>query len=227
MIRAKSLWKVYQTDDGRSLEVIRDVSLEIPSGEFVSIVGKSGSGKTTLLSMLAGLDQPTRGEIELNGQRIDQLDEESLAPLRSKTIGFIFQSFHLIPSLSVLENVMLPSQLAGQEGIRERALNLLERVGLSERLNSRPSQLSGGEQQRVSICRSLMNEPSLLFADEPTGNLDTHHGEKVLDLLLELRGSRSLVLVTHDLALAERADRCIELEDGKVINDRLIARQLA
>jgi putative ABC transport system ATP-binding protein len=227
MIKASGLWKTYRTEDHRVLNVLSEVSLQIDEGEFVSVVGKSGSGKTTLLSLLAGLDHPSRGTVELDGQRIDHLSEEELAPLRSKTIGFIFQSFHLVPTLSVLENVMIPSQLAGVRDAKEKALELIEKVGLQDRLGSRPSQLSGGEQQRVSICRALINQPRILFADEPTGNLDTHHGNKVMDLLIDLKANRTLVLVTHDRSLSERADRRIHLQDGRIVDEDTFNRQLA
>jgi len=226
MITAIDLSKSYQVD-GQSLTVLHSVSLQIKIGEFVAIVGKSGSGKTTLLSLLSGLDQPSSGSVELNGQRIDSLDEEALAPLRQKSIGFIFQSFHLIPTLTALENVMIPAQLAGLPSVKKKASDLLERVGLADRMRSRPQQLSGGEQQRVAICRALINDPTFLFADEPTGNLDSESGQTVMNLLLALRAERSLVLVTHDVALANQADRRIELQDGKSVNENHSDRQRA
>lgn len=227
MIEAKNLSKRYRTEDGRELEVLRELSLRIESGEFVAIVGKSGSGKTTLLSLLAGLDQPSSGEVYLLGHRIDNLDEDALAPFRSKEIGFVFQSFHLIPTLSALENVMIPAQLAGQKDAEAKALELMRRVDLSDRVGSWPGQLSGGEQQRVAICRALINQPKIIFADEPTGNLDSEQGEKVLELLLDLRQNRSLVLVTHDEALAQRADRRLEILDGSMVDESTVARQPA
>ncbi|TVQ77737.1 MAG: ABC transporter ATP-binding protein [Bradymonadales bacterium] len=227
VIEAKNLSKRYRTEDGRELEVLRELSLRIESGEFVAIVGKSGSGKTTLLSLLAGLDQPSSGEVYLLGHRIDNLDEDALAPFRSKEIGFVFQSFHLIPTLSALENVMIPAQLAGQKDAEAKALELMRRVDLSDRVGSWPGQLSGGEQQRVAICRALINQPKIIFADEPTGNLDSEQGEKVLELLLDLRQNRSLVLVTHDEALAQRADRRLEILDGSMVDESTVARQPA
>lgn len=218
MIRAENVWKTYG-QGAQSLSVIKGLSLEIPQGQFISIVGRSGSGKTTLLSMLAGLDRPSSGTIEINGQRIDQLDEESLAPLRQKTIGFIFQAFHLVPTLTAYENVTLPAEIAGVSDVDEKAKTLLTKVGLWDRRHHRPFQLSGGEQQRISISRALINDPEILFADEPTGNLDSHHGELVMELLLSLRGRRTLVLVTHDRGLSERADRTLLMVDGVISDD--------
>jgi putative ABC transport system ATP-binding protein len=215
MIRASDLWKIY--DDGKQkLEILKGINVEIIRGEFVAVVGKSGSGKTTLLSLLAGLDRPTSGQVEFNGQRIDQWTEEEMIPLRRKHIGFIFQAYHLVPTLTALENVAIPAQLAGIKRSEEAAADLLKRVGLLDRLDHRPHQLSGGEQQRVSICRALVNDPDVLFADEPTGNLDVEHGDQVMDLLLALRGKRTLILVTHDLALADRADRKIPIVGGLI-----------
>lgn len=217
MIKAKNLCKTYGSDE-RALEVIKNINLEIQDGEFVSVTGKSGSGKTTLLSLLAGLDQPTSGEVELEGIRIDHLDEEALAPLRQTAMGFVFQSFHLIPTLSALENVLIPAQLLGGPDQTSRAKDLLNRVGLCARESHLPSELSGGEQQRVAICRALINQPKIIFADEPTGNLDSHHESIVLDLLNELRDKSILVLVTHDIQIAKRAHRQIHLRDGEMVH---------
>lgn len=226
MIRARDLWKTYKTAKGE-LNIIRGINLDINAGEFVSIVGKSGSGKTTLLSLLAGLDQPTRGTVELDGRRIDQLDEDEMVPFRRETLGFIFQAYHLIPTLNVLDNVLLPAQLAGRAHTEKSAEELLYRVGLQDRMDSLPAQLSGGELQRVSICRALMNSPKIIFADEPTGNLDSHHGEKVLDLLITLRAERTLVMVTHDDSLSRRAQRRIEMIDGAIGDEKYFHTQSA
>lgn len=215
MIRAQGLWKVY-ADAKQKLEILKGIDLEIARGEFVSIIGKSGSGKTTLLSLLAGLDRPTKGTIELDGKRIENLSEEELVPLRRKSLGFIFQAYHLIPTMTALENVLIPFQLSGERNGEAKAFELLERVGLRDRASHRPHQLSGGEQQRVSICRALINDPEILFADEPTGNLDVEHGETVMNLLLEMRGQKTLLLVTHDMSLANRADRQIPIIGGKI-----------
>lgn len=224
MIELRGITKTYQTDDSY-LEVIKNTHLKIQKAEFVSIVGKSGSGKTTLLSLMAGLDQVTAGEVYLDGQAIHHLSEDKMAPIRQKKLGFIFQSFHLVPTLNVIENVMIPAQLAGLGNPKERAGDLLIRVGLKDRFYHRPNQLSGGEQQRVAICRALINNPTILFADEPTGNLDSEHGERVLELLTELKGQRTLVLVTHDYELSSRADRRIELSDGVIVSDEHLARK--
>lgn len=215
MIRARNLWKIYE-DARQKLEILKGIDLEIRRGEFVSVVGKSGSGKTTLLSLLAGLDRPTSGTVELDGKRIDHLTEEELVPFRRKYLGFIFQAYHLIPTMTALENVLIPLQLAGGTNGEKKAAELLERVGLQDRATHRPHQLSGGEQQRVSICRALINDPEILFADEPTGNLDVEHGENVMELLLQMRGQKTLVLVTHDLGLANRADRQIPIVGGLI-----------
>ena len=195
--------------------------MTIPDAQFVSIVGPSGSGKSTLLGLVAGLDAPTEGEIRIDGERIDTMSEDSLAVLRSRKIGFIFQSFHLIPSLTAFENVLIPMEIAGGRDAGERARRLLEDVELSARSHHYPSQLSGGEQQRVSIARAFANNPSILLADEPTGNLDSRSGMHIFDLMVELNRQRgaTLVLVTHDHELAARADRRISLRDGRVVAD--------
>ena len=220
MIEAHDLTKKYAID-GRSVSVVDSVSLRIDSGQFVAVVGSSGSGKSTLLSLLSGLDNPTSGRVVLNGEDITDKSEDDLAPLRNATLGFVFQSFHLMPSLSALENVMFPAELAGNREAREAATAVLERVGLAARLTNFPNQLSGGEKQRVAICRALINGPSLLFADEPTGNLDSQNGDAILDLLLELHDERrtTLVMATHSAEIASRAERVVTLRDGKVAAD--------
>lgn len=218
ILETQSVTKTYQIGE-RTLTVLRDVSLMIAAGEFVAIVGSSGSGKSTLLSLLSGLDNPTAGRICVQGRDITNLSEDDLAPLRNETIGFVFQSFHLVPSLTAIENVMFPAELSGKRTARRDAEALMERVGVGERADNFPHQLSGGEKQRVAICRALINHPAILFADEPTGNLDSKNGAAILDLLLELQHERqmTLVLVTHDPAIAERAGRVIELADGRVV----------
>jgi len=215
VIRAEKLSKSFPT----SGMVLKEVSLEIPAGQFVSIVGKSGSGKTTLLSLLAALDRPTSGELWWGDKRLDLLSEDELTQIRRDEVGFVFQGYHLIPSLTALENVLVPVELAGKSEQTGRAHDLLERVGLTPRKNHYPKQLSGGEQQRLAICRALVHQPRILFADEPTGNLDSESAEMVMRLLLEMREGVSFVLVTHDLELARLAERKIEISDGVIIQD--------
>ncbi len=199
-----------------TLTILQGVSLEINRGESVAIVGRSGSGKTTLLGLLAGLDTPTEGTVELDGAVISKLSEDERAKLRARRVGFVFQSFQLLPALSALENVMLPLELGGMEAPEHRARELLERVGLGERLNHTPRQLSGGEQQRVAIARAFASDPAILFADEPTGNLDNRTGQAVSDLLMDLNREQgtTLVMVTHDEHLAERCGRQLHIEAG-------------
>ncbi len=204
--------------------MLHSVSFEIPRGAYVSIVGPSGSGKTTLLGLLAGLDTPTRGTIELDGSDIGALDEDQRAALRGEKVGFVFQSFQLIPTLTALENVQVPLELRGEVAPAEaaaRAKTLLERVGLHGRGHHFPTQLSGGEQQRVALARAFVNAPAILFADEPTGNLDGATGSRIVDLIEELNRERgtTVVLVTHDAALAARTQRTIRLADGHVVED--------
>ena len=220
MLQARQLSKEYQSGDHR-LAVLRDVSFTIPDGAFVAVVGPSGSGKTTLLGLLAGLDVPTRGTVLLDGEDLTQLSEDRRAQLRGAKVGFVFQSFQLIPTLTALENVQVPLELRGDAGAPARARELLARVGLGDRVHHFPNQLSGGEQQRVAIARAFSNAPRLLFADEPTGNLDSETGAHIVELLETLnRESRTtIVLVTHDLALARRAQRIIRVADGVVISD--------
>ncbi len=205
----------------RQITVLEDVSLAVAEGEFVVVQGESGSGKTTLLTILSGLDRPAQGRVVIAGKDITDLGEDDLAPLRNNTFGFVFQSFHLVPSLTALENVMFPAELADDSGAREKAERLLARMGLAERAESFPHQLSGGEKQRCAICRALINEPRIIFADEPTGNLDSTNGRAVLDLLLELHRERNmtLLLVTHNPDVAGMADRVVDLRDGRIVSD--------
>jgi len=221
MLVARALTKEYRSGTA-ALAVLRDVSFEIPNGAFVAIVGPSGSGKTTLLGLLAGLDQPSRGAVLLDGSDLTQLDEDARAKLRGEKVGFIFQSFQLIPTLTAQENVQVPLELQGRTDAAARAKDLLGRVGLGDRLDHFPTQLSGGEQQRVAIARAFANEPRILFADEPTGNLDGTTGAKIVALLDQLNreSGATVVIVTHDLGLAEHAQRVIRLRDGIVVEDR-------
>ncbi|NUQ20258.1 MAG: ABC transporter ATP-binding protein, partial [Gemmatimonadaceae bacterium] len=215
MLEARSLTKEYPSGDQR-LTVLRDVSFVIPDGARVAIVGPSGSGKTTLLGLLAGLDTPSAGTVLLDGEDIGRLDEDARARVRGEKVGFVFQSFQLIPSLSALENVQVPLELRGERDAASRARDLLARVGLGERWHHLPAQLSGGEQQRVAIARAFVNRPKLLFADEPTGNLDATTGQRIIELLESLNrdAGTTIVLVTHDLGLAARMQRVIRLRDG-------------
>ncbi|RDL46218.1 ABC transporter [Marinomonas piezotolerans] len=213
----KGLDHSVETSNG-TLDILKGINIEIKDGESVAIIGSSGSGKSTLLGLMAGLDQHTRGSIELYGEKLETLDEEGRAILRGKFVGFIFQSFHLLPSLTALENVMLPNELKGEGSANDRAHQLLEAVGLQHRLSHYPRQLSGGEQQRVAIARAFASAPKILFADEPTGNLDSKNGGLVEDLLFDLNKEEgtTLVVVTHDPKLAERCDRQIEITDGEI-----------
>lgn len=223
MIRVNALGKTVQTLEGE-LTILRDLNFTINSGETVAITGESGSGKSTLLSLLAGLDQTSTGTIDIEGQRLSDLDEDGLAAFRAKRIGFVFQSFHLLGSLNALENVMLPMDLIGVKDSREQATKLLEQVGLLDRLKHYPRQLSGGEQQRVAIARAFASHPSILFADEPTGNLDSKTGANVADLLFRLNQQRktTLVLVTHDEKLANRCQHKMVLEAGRLVRDEVL-----
>ena len=220
MLQARQLTKEYQSGDHR-LAVLRDVSFSIPDGAFVAIVGPSGSGKTTLLGLLAGLDVPTSGHVLVDGEDLGRLSEDRRAQLRGAKVGFVFQSFQLIPTLTALENVQVPLELRGDDGASARAHELLGRVGLGDRAHHFPNQLSGGEQQRVAIARAFSNSPRLLFADEPTGNLDSETGARIVELLetLNRESGTTIVLVTHDLTLARRAQRIIRLADGVVVSD--------
>ncbi len=219
MIQAEGLTKTIDTGAQR-VEILRGVDLAVPAGQIVAIMGPSGSGKTTLLGLLAGLDTPTSGRVVLDGTDITGLAEDALAVVRGRKIGFVFQSYQLIPSLTAEENVLLPMELAGQEGVG-RARELLERVGLSHRRDHYPVQLSGGEQQRVALARAFSLRPPILMADEPTGNLDSVNGRHVLELMLELNRQEgtTLVLVTHEPDLADCADRRIVLRDGRIAQD--------
>ena len=220
MLSAINLTKEYQSGDHR-LTVLRDVTFVIEQGEFVAIVGPSGSGKTTLLGLLAGLDTPSRGSVNLDGTDITALDEDERARLRGAKVGFVFQSFQLISTLTAVENVQVPLELRGENHAVERASDVLQRVGLGDRLEHVPTQRSGGEQQRVAIARAFANRPRILFADEPTGNLDSDTGNRIVELLesLNRESGSTVVLVTHDLALARRARRIIRLSDGAVVSD--------
>jgi putative ABC transport system ATP-binding protein len=208
-----------------SLTILSDISFSIAAGESVAIQGASGAGKSTLLALLAGLDVPTRGSIWLNGSRLTDLDEDGRAAVRAASVGFVFQSFHLVPSLNVLENVMLPLELAGTASPRAVALDVLRKVGLDARARHYPSQLSGGEKQRVAIARAFATEPAVLFADEPTGNLDSKTGERVMQLMFDLNrhSSTTLVLVTHDKSIAERCERELGLDAGRLVSDTRLA----
>lgn len=210
---------------GHMVTILSGLSFDIPEKQVVAIVGPSGSGKSTLLGLLAGLDQPTTGRIHLHGQEITALTEHQLANFRRQHVGYIFQSFHLIPTLTALENVALPLELSGEVSAMERAHTLLDAVGLKERAGHYPVQLSGGEQQRVAVARAFVCQPPVLLADEPTGNLDSANGEVVINLLLKLNRDQgsTLVLVTHDVTLAQRADRVISLQDGRIVLDEMHA----
>jgi len=207
---------------GRPLTILEGVSLDVERGDAVAVIGPSGSGKSTLLGLIAGLDAPTEGTITVGGVEITRLGEAALARFRRQTIGYVFQSYHLIPTLTAAENVAVPLELAGARGVAARTRALLEQVGLGERAHHYPVQLSGGEQQRVALARAVALDPPLLLADEPTGNLDSATGAAIIDLLFALNGERgsTLLLVTHDPALAERADRVVSLRDGRVVGDR-------
>jgi len=218
MITLRGVSKTVRSGD-HPLTILHPLDLTVPDGQFLAIVGPSGSGKTTLLGLMAGLDAPTSGTIDIGGAEITALDEDRLAVLRGARIGFVFQFFHLVPSLTALENVLVPMELVGRKGARERATALLAEVGLAERAHHYPTQLSGGEQQRVAIARALANDPPLILADEPTGNLDGQNGRHILDLLLSVRATRkvTLVLVTHDAEIAALADANLTLRDGRAV----------
>ncbi|WP_373388314.1 ABC transporter ATP-binding protein [Pseudomonas alcaligenes] len=219
ILSARHLIKVVPSTEGE-LAILHDLSFDLERGDSLAIVGSSGSGKSTLLGLLAGLDLPSAGAVELAGHPLQTLDEDSRARVRAEHVGFVFQSFQLLDNLNALENVMLPLELEGRGDARQRAASLLERVGLGQRFGHYPRQLSGGEQQRVAIARAFAAEPAILFADEPTGNLDSHTGERISDLLFELNQERgtTLVLVTHDERLAHRCRRLIRLEAGRLVD---------
>lgn len=218
IIVTQNLGKSVPTSDGE-LHILSSVDVIIKSGESIAIVGESGSGKTTLLSLLAGLDTPSTGSVSIKGRDITVMNEDGRAALRNELIGFVFQSFQLLPGLTALENVMLPLELSGDEKAETAAKDLLQRVGLSKRLEHTPKQLSGGEQQRVALARAFVTQPAILFADEPTGNLDSKTGGHIIDLLFELNQEKhtTLVLVTHDATLAARCERVIKLDAGSVV----------
>jgi putative ABC transport system ATP-binding protein len=218
MINARNITKSVSTAEG-SLTILEGIDLAVDNGESLAIVGASGSGKSTLLGILAGLDVPTSGDIALAGKNLTEMDEEGRAAVRAASVGFVFQSFQLLPGLNALENVMLPLELHGMVDAEEKAKTYLERVGLSHRLQHYPKQLSGGEQQRVAIARAFASEPDVLFADEPTGNLDSVTGAHIIELIFELNSAQgtTLVLVTHEARLAQRCSRQITLEAGKLI----------
>jgi len=222
MLKCESLGRTYPSG-GRELTVLKDISFEVEPGGFLAIVGPSGSGKTTLLGLLAGLDRPTSGHIQLDGQDLGELDEDALARMRGQKVGFVFQSFQLIPTLTARENIQVPLELRG-DGNGRIADELLARVGLASRGHHYPAQLSGGEQQRVAVARAFSNRPKILFADEPTGNLDAATGAGIIDLMVELNRdlSTTLVLVTHDVDLASRARRTIRLVDGRIVADSAV-----
>lgn len=223
MLTVESVTQTYRSGN-KSIDVLKSISFEIPKGTVTAIVGPSGSGKTTLLGLCAGLDCATKGEIYLAGQALGPLDEDERAALRREHVGFIFQSFQLIPTLTALENVLIPLELKGITNGTKRAKELLERVGLGDRTHHYPTQLSGGEQQRVAIARAFINDPEILFADEPTGNLDTSTGESIQNLLFSLNKdlNTTLILVTHDLHLAQKAQRIIHLKAGEIVLDEYV-----
>ncbi len=218
IIQAESLSKTVLTSNG-PLHILSSINMSIKAGESIAIIGASGSGKSTLLGLLAGLDVPTKGSIKIKEHVITEMDEDGRAEIRNRFIGFVFQSFQLLPGLTALENVMLPLELRNDRNAKSAAKTFLNRVGLSERLSHRPNQLSGGEQQRVALARAFVTAPTILFADEPTGNLDSKTGEHIIELLFQLNQEQqtTLVLVTHDPALASRCEQTIKLEAGKTV----------
>ncbi len=223
VLEAHNLSKQVSSPEG-TLTILSDVSFTISAGESVAVVGPSGAGKSTLLALLAGLDLPSSGHVVLSAANLSLLDEDGRARLRAENVGFVFQSFHLVPSLNALENVMLPLELAGQRDARAAAREIIAKVGLKERWSHYPSQLSGGEKQRVAIARAFATEPAVLFADEPTGNLDSRTGATIMELMFELNHTTAttLILVTHDQSLAERCDRILSLDVGKLVGDERV-----
>jgi putative ABC transport system ATP-binding protein len=228
VIQVENLNKTIENPPSR-VEILRGISFEVPSGQFLAIMGASGSGKSTLLGLLAGLDNVTSGRIVLDGTDITHLAEDAMARVRGRKIGFVFQNYQLVPTLTAEENVLLPAELSGMNaGSRQRARDLLERVGLTNRAHHYPVQLSGGEQQRVALARAFVTQPPILMADEPTGNLDSTNGQHILDLLVRLNREEkaTLVLVTHDRVLAEHADRILTLRDGLILSDELVSARV-
>ncbi|HWZ13638.1 MAG TPA: ABC transporter ATP-binding protein [Mucilaginibacter sp.] len=223
ILSIKNLTKTYQSA-GRTLTVLDDINFSVAAGSTNAIVGPSGSGKTTLLGLCAGLDRPTSGLVELNNINLGSLSEDQRARVRNQHVGFIFQNFQLLPTLTALENVMVPLELRGEKNIRARSLELLDKVGLSDRGHHYPAQLSGGEQQRVSLARAFSNAPQILFADEPTGNLDAETSEKVVKLIFDLNreAGTTLILVTHDLELAAKTQRILRIKGGRLAADQLV-----
>jgi putative ABC transport system ATP-binding protein len=227
ILKVNSLTRIYRSAEG-PLAVLKDISFSVDAGGSCAIVGPSGSGKTTLLGLCAGLDIPTSGSIRLAGRELGELNEDERARLRSEEVGFVFQNFQLLPTLTALENVMVPLELRGERNTKGAAAELLGKVGLGERLEHYPAQLSGGEQQRVALARAFLNQPKILFADEPTGNLDAETSDRIVDLLFDLNASSgtALVLVTHNLDLARKAGRIIHLKGGKLIDDEMVEPML-
>lgn len=224
VLEAHGISKQVSSPEG-PLTILSNVSFGISAGESVAVVGPSGAGKSTLLALLAGLDLPTEGHVVLNGRNLSELDEDGRARVRAESVGFVFQSFHLVPSLNALENVMLPLELAGAADARAASHAIIEQVGLEDRWRHYPAQLSGGEKQRVAIARAFATEPAVLFADEPTGNLDSRTGDYIMDLMFELNrnSATNLVLVTHDLSLAQRCGRMLSLDAGLLVSDSMAA----
>lgn len=226
ILQVQNVSKIYKSGT-EPLKVLEEISFSIEKGSTVAITGPSGSGKTTLLGLCAGLDHASTGSVVLNGISLDQLSEDQRAAVRNRNIGFIFQNFQLMPTLTALENVMVPMELRGEKNVKNIALDLLDKVGLSERSHHYPVQLSGGEQQRVSLARAFSNKPAILFADEPTGNLDAETSEKVEKLMFDLNkdAGTTLIIVTHDMELAMRTSRTIKIKGGKILSDNLNAEQ--
>jgi len=224
VLAAHQISKKVSSPEG-SLTILSDVSFSVDPGDSVAVVGPSGAGKSTLLALLAGLDLPTTGHVTLSGVNLGDLDEDGRAQVRAESVGFVFQSFHLVPSLNALENVMLPLELADAPDARNASRRIIEQVGLADRWSHYPAQLSGGEKQRVAIARAFATEPAVLFADEPTGNLDTRTGSTIMELMFDLNKSSSttLILVTHDKSLADRCDRVLSLDAGQLVSDTRVA----
>jgi len=226
VLEAQNVSRTYTIED-RTITVLDDISFSVPAGEFLVIEGRSGSGKSTLLTLLSGLDRPTSGSLRVNGDDITRMTEDQLAPLRNRSFGFVFQAFHLVPSLNALENIMFPAELNNDRSAEKRARELMKQAGLEARAQNFPHQLSGGEKQRVGICRALINRPGIIFADEPTGNLDSENSDAILGLLMDIRKEQkiTLVMVTHNAEIAGMADRVIRLQDGKIAGERRTAQR--